>query len=160
MYKCLHLSGEENDLREVQWLAHGHTSPVLWKGKLSSILITPEIDKAALCLGLTRTTQDQGLGLGWEGRGLKFQCSNGSTSMDYGNFLLALCSNIQVNQPPSEGKVLHSLTALSQFGSVWVLAKSDNPIGLWIQAESFLTICIGREQKIVNNLFLNSLILK
>ena len=90
---------------------------MLWKGKLSFILITLEINKAALCLGLTRTTQDQGPGLGQEGRGLKFLCTDGSTPMDYGNFLLALCSNMWVNQPPSEGKVPHSLTALSQY---WV----------------------------------------
>lgn len=55
------------------------------------------MNKAALCLGLSRTTQDQGLGLGWEGMGLKSQCTDGPASMDYENFLLVLCVHIQMD---------------------------------------------------------------
>ena len=61
--------------------------------------------------------------------GLKSQCTDGPTSIDYENFLLALCSHIQMDHLPSEGKVPHSQLSFST-GSVWVLVESDNPTDL------------------------------
>ena len=80
------------------------------------VLIAVKIEKAALCLGLIRTTQDQGLELGWERQGAGvsvLMCQRCSTPWILGIFS-GLVFELLVESALSKSKVPHSPIAVLQ----------------------------------------------